>query len=114
MTDVELLKALGLTKESPLSEQIVQTTHHWMKACEENADLEEENEELRKENESLENIKNIQIGDLLKAKKIILSLYNAGRDVLMCRSEELAYERLDNAINDKRIEQFLKEIKEND
>lgn len=41
MTDVELLKALGLTKKSPLSEQIVQTTHHWMKACEENAELEE-------------------------------------------------------------------------
>lgn len=41
MTDVELLKALGLTKKSPLSEMIVQTTHHWMKACEEIADLEE-------------------------------------------------------------------------
>lgn len=41
MTDVDLLKALRLTKESPLSEQIVQTTHHWMKACEENAELKE-------------------------------------------------------------------------
>ena len=46
-----------------------------------------------------------------QAKEIILSLYNAGRDVLMCRSEELAYERLDKAINDKRIEQFLEEVK---
>ena len=48
---------------------------------------------------------------LTKARDLILNLYNAGRDVLMCRNEELAYTRLDNAINDKRIEQFLKEIK---
>ncbi len=46
---------------------------------------------------------------LTKARDLILNLYNAGRDVLMCRNEELAYTRLDNAINDKRIEQFLKE-----
>lgn len=49
---------------------------------------------------------------LTKAKEIILKLYNAGRDVLMCRAEEKAYTRLDNAINDKRIEQFLKEVSE--
>lgn len=48
--------------------------------------------------------------ELDKAKDIILSLYNAGRDVLMCREQEEAYARLDEAINDKRIEQFLKEI----
>lgn len=45
-----------------------------------------------------------------KARDLILNLYNAGRDVLMCRNEELAYTRLDNAINDKRIEQFLKDL----
>lgn len=49
---------------------------------------------------------------LAKARDLILNLYNAGRDVLMCRNEELAYTRLDNAINDKRIEQFLKEVSE--
>lgn len=46
---------------------------------------------------------------LTKAKEIILRLYNAGRDVLMCRKEEKAYDNLSNAINDKSIEQFLKE-----
>jgi hypothetical protein len=46
---------------------------------------------------------------LTKAKEIILKLYNAGRDVLMCRAEEKAYDNLDEAISDKSIEQFLKE-----
>ena len=46
---------------------------------------------------------------LTKAKEIILRLYNAGRDVLMCRAEEKAYDNLSNAINDKSIEQFLSE-----
>ena len=45
-----------------------------------------------------------------EAKEIILNLYNAGRDVLMCPKEEKAYDNLDNAINDRRIERFLKEI----
>lgn len=46
---------------------------------------------------------------LEKSKEIILRLYNAGRDVLMCRAEEKAYDNLSNAINDKSIEQFLSE-----
>ena len=50
---------------------------------------------------------------LTKAREIILKLYNAGRDVLMCRAEEKAYNNLEEAINDKSIEQFLKE-EEND
>ena len=47
---------------------------------------------------------------LTKAKEIILRLYNAGRDVLMCRAEEKAYDNLSNAINDKSIEQFISEV----
>ena len=47
---------------------------------------------------------------LTNAKEIILRLYNAGRDVLMCREEEKAYDNLSNAINDKSIEQFLSEV----
>jgi hypothetical protein len=43
----------------------------------------------------------------IKAKDIILNLYNAGRDVLMCRTEEKAYDNLSEAINDRSIEQFL-------
>jgi hypothetical protein len=45
----------------------------------------------------------------IKAKDIILKLYNAGRDVLMCRTEEKAYDNLSEAINDRSIEQFLEE-----
>lgn len=47
---------------------------------------------------------------LTNAKELILRLYNAGRDVLMCRAEEKAYDNLSNAINDKSIEQFLSEV----
>lgn len=47
---------------------------------------------------------------LTKAKEIILKLYNAGRDVLMCRVEEKAYDNLSKAINDRSIEQFLGEV----
>ena len=61
--------------------------------------------ELEKENAELKDL-------LTKARKIILKLYNAGRDVLMCRAEEKAYDNLSNAINDKSIEQFLNDIKE--
>ncbi len=47
---------------------------------------------------------------LTKARELMLRLYNAGRDVLMCRAEEKAYDNLSNAINDKSIEQFLSEV----
>lgn len=47
---------------------------------------------------------------LINAREIILLLYNAGRDVLMCRNQEVVYERLSEAINDKRIEQFLIDV----
>ena len=47
---------------------------------------------------------------ITNARELILRLYNAGRDVLMCRAEEKAYDNLSNAINDKSIEQFLREV----
>ena len=47
MTDKEILKALGLSKKSCLSEMIVQTTHHWLDACEKVDELEKENAELK-------------------------------------------------------------------
>lgn len=37
---------LGLTKNSAVSEQIVQTTHHWLSACEKISALEQEKCEL--------------------------------------------------------------------
>jgi mannitol-1-phosphate/altronate dehydrogenase len=51
------------------------------------------------------------VDQLTKAKEIILMLYNAGRDVLMCRNEEKAYDNLSKAVNDKSIEQFISEVK---
>ena len=90
------------------------------------AELKKENTELKKRVENqksfLERIRaKFELGEierkeiegyleseqLTKAKEIILRLYNAGRDVLMCRAEEKAYDNLSNAINDKSIEQFL-------
>lgn len=80
--------------------------------------LREENAKLKKElkdaNEKVVHLACNQNKDLkyklTKAKEIILKLYNAGRDVLMCRAEEKAYDNLDNAINDRSIEQFLEDI----
>lgn len=78
-------------------------------------------DELEKENAKLkEEVGKYQIGmfdeiekrdkRLTKAKEIILSLYNAGRDVLMCRAEEKVYDNLSEAISDRSIEQFLGEV----
>lgn len=79
--------------------------------------LKSENAELKEKVNILDNCD--RLGDVIteaykeqltKAKELILRLYNAGRDVLMCRAEEKAYDNLSNAINDKSIEQFLSEV----
>lgn len=79
-------------------------------------------DDLKKENAELKKLKRecetslcraeyqYNYEQLTNAKEIILRLYNAGRDVLMCRAEEKAYDNLSNAINDKSIEQFLSEV----
>lgn len=84
----------------------------------ENAELKEINEGYCKSRDRLISIGFPNFKDckeyaehLAKAKELILGLYNAGRDVLMCRAEEKAYDNLSNAINDKSIMQFLEEIK---
>ena len=122
MTDKEILKALGLSKKSCLSEQIVQTTHHWLDACDKIAELEKENAELKEEiknNEDLATVAYMQGAEqqkrkskvqLVKARELILKLYNAGRDVLMCRAEEKAYDNFSEVINDRSIEKFLSEV----
>lgn len=79
-----------------------------------NSDLKRKIEELEQENAELKSgcgmcyRKDKEL--LTKAKEIILKLYNAGRDVLMCRAEEKVYDNLDEAINNRSIEQFLKEV----
>ena len=70
-------------------------------------ELEKENAEL-KDNFKIAKDNEYEYSSLLtKAIAIILRLYNAGRDVLMCRAEEKAYDNLSNTINDKSIEQFI-------
>jgi hypothetical protein len=76
------------------------------------ATLEKENAELKERADKADLDSVLFFNQLCKAKKIILKLYNAGRDVLMCRAEEKAYDNLSNAINDKSIEQFLSELEE--
>ena len=80
-------------------------------------DLEKENAELKARlnainllTPELQKASKLRQQQLTNAKEIILRLYNAGRDVLMCRAEEKAYDNLSNAINDKSIEQFLSEV----
>ena len=95
----------------------------YKKAVKDYCKLEQENAELKEQNKNYEQLidngsvtlakerlKNYK--QLTKAKEIILKLYNAGRNVLMCRAEEKAYDNLSNAINDRSIEKFLKEIEE--
>ena len=79
--------------------------------------LKKENAKLKDKNKALElyaDLADSRVDEvkltLYKAKGIILKLYNAGRDALMCREEEKAYDNLEEAINDRSIEQFLKEI----
>ena len=76
--------------------------------------LKKENAELKDKNKALElyaDLADSRVDEvkltLYKAKGIILQLYNAGRDVLMYRAEEKAYDNLEEAINDRSIEQFL-------
>lgn len=89
--------------------------------CDHFKDVLDEIAELKKKNldtqdavtmQMYTNKANKEIADrqLTKAKEIILRLYNAGRDVLMCRAEEKAYDNLSNTINDKSTEQFLSEV----
>ena len=74
-------------------------------------ELEKKNKKLESDFRICEKNADTYYDQLTKAKEIILKLYNAGRDVLMCRAEEKAYDNLSNAINDKSIGQFLQEIK---
>ena len=71
--------------------------------------------ELEKENESLENVKNIYIGDLLKAKKIIKDYMIV---VIGDHTECCGVPEENRSINvlelNEQAEQFLKEIKESD
>ena len=68
------------------------------------------NKTLEEERDKYRNMVFDKNEQLTRAKEIILRLYNTGRDVLMCRAEEKAYDNLSNAINDKSIEQFLSEV----
>ncbi len=74
------------------------------------ATLRQEKDNANMYAKAMEIVAKTRSDQLTKAKEIILRLYNAGRDVLMCRAEEKAYNNLSNAINDKSIAQFLKEI----
>jgi hypothetical protein len=65
----------------------------------EGADLQDRIKELEKENESLENVKNIYIGDLLKAKEIIRMVIDSYN-----HKERFSFEK--DLI---KAEQFLKE-----
>ena len=80
--------------------------------------LKKENAELKEKNRVLDCmltgeslVSNERKHQLDKARELILKLYNAGRDVLMCRADEKAYDNLSGAIDDKGIEQFLSEVK---
>ena len=105
-----------------------ETNHELAETCIERrkriAELTKENAELKKQQFSLRNERNTFLAqneqyekdlidfnvNLTKAKEIILKLYNAGRDVLMCRAEGKAYDNLSVAINDRSIERFLSEV----
>lgn len=80
------------------------------------AKLEEDNREWEKANDKWRILYFDVQTKLNMAREVILNLYNAGRDVLMCRAEEKAYENLSVAISDIRIKQLLEglEVKPDD
>jgi len=47
---------------------------------------------------------------LIEGREVVLSLYNAIRDYLMITNDE-TFDRLNKAINDKRIEKFIEDTK---
>lgn len=107
MTDKEILKALGLSKKSCISEQIVQTTHHWLDACEKISELEKENAELKEVHES--DKRSLRLiakkgADLEKKISVLLSCKNCpeNKGGLLCQKE---YE-------DKCLAQKIQYIKE--
>ena len=83
-------------------------------ALQENAELKEEIAELKRNMKTVVELsgflEKLYKRKLAQAREIILKLYNAERDVLMCRAEEKAFDNLSTAINDRSIEQFLKEV----
>lgn len=85
-------------------------------ALKEIADLKEDNREWEKANDKWRTLYFTVQDKLNMAREVILNLHNAGRDVLMCRAEEKAYEYLSVAISDIRIKQLLEglEVKPDD
>ena len=85
-------------------------------ALKKNADLKEDNREWEKANDKWRILYFTVQDKLNMAREVILNLHNAGRDVLMCRVEEKAYENLSVAISDIRIKQLLEglEVKPDD
>lgn len=47
---------------------------------------------------------------LIEGREVVLSLYNAIRDYLMITNDE-TFDRLNKAINDKRIEKFIEDTR---
>lgn len=112
MTKEEMKDRISMALKDPILQQGFEVM------CKENAELKEINEGYCRNRDRLISIGFPTFKDckeyaehLTKAREIILKLYNAGRDVLMCRAEEKAYDNLSNAINDKSIEQFLNSLK---
>lgn len=126
MKEIDYVKELGLkemeikTKEVLITELEQELNYQKQaRSIAENAvvDLTKENADLKARLNAinvlipeLEKQSKAKKQQLAKAREIILKLHNTGRDVLMCRAEEKAYDNLSNAISDKSIEQFLKEV----
>ena len=74
------------------------------------ADLEKKYDTRLRENTGLK-IHNAYVEKkLIEGREVVLSLYNAIRDYLMITSDE-TFDRLNKAINDKRIEKFIEDTK---
>lgn len=113
MTKDEMKNRISIALKDPILQQGFEII------CKENEELKEINEGYCRSRDRLISMGFPTFKDckeyaehFTKAKEIILKLYNAGRDVLMCRAEEKAYDNLSNAINDKSIEKFLQEVSE--
>ena len=111
---ITLERFADLEKENAELQNKVDTLQGFLDRDVEFDNLQKENAELKARlnainllTPELQKRSQLKTQQLTKAKEIILRLYNAGRDVLMCRAEEKAYDNLSNAINDKSIEQFL-------
>ncbi len=97
-----------MTKEEDLEDKLKSSEEYGKEALHAYLKLEKKYDTSLRENTGLK-IHNAYVEKkLIEGREVVLSLYNAIRDYLMITNDE-TFDRLSEAINDKRIEKFIED-----